>query len=184
MLSKRAKASILLDSGATENFINKGYTRWLWIPFKWLSTPWEVYNVDGMSNRNGQIEFFTDLEVWTGDQWTKMSFFLMELGPQKIILGYPWFAVAQPCIDWAKEWINYDQLPVVLTTANTDLFLTKWVPKQRWLAKEWMCIAYVAFLGKGQTTALKLVEKYETANKATPWPKRNRQHALSSFKNT
>ena len=95
-LSKRAEASTLLDSGATENFINKGYARWLRIPFKRLQTPREVYNVDGTPNKNSRIEFFTDLEVRTGEQRTKMRFFLTELGPQKMILGYPWFAAAQP----------------------------------------------------------------------------------------
>ena len=112
--SKRAEASALLDSGATENFIDEGYARWLRIPFKRLLTPREVYNVDGTPNKNGRIEFFTDLEVRTGEQRTKMRFFLTELGPQKMILGYPWFAAAQPRIDWAKGWIDYDQLPVVL----------------------------------------------------------------------
>jgi hypothetical protein len=31
-----------------------------------------------------------------------------------VILGYPWFATAQPKIDWARGWIDHSQLPIVL----------------------------------------------------------------------
>ena len=173
--SKRAETSALLDSGATENFINEGYARWLRIPFKQLRTPREVYNVDGTPNKNGRIEFFTDLEVRTGEQRTKMRFFLTELGPQKMILGYPWFAAAQPRIDWAKGWIDYDQLPVILKTANADLFLTKVVKKRKRPAREQLHIAYVAFPEKRQTTASKLAEQHGKAN-LEPLPKEYRRH--------
>jgi hypothetical protein len=43
-----------------------------------------------------------------------MCFFLTNLGEQKVILGYPWFAAVQPIIDWAKGWIAYEQLPMVI----------------------------------------------------------------------
>jgi hypothetical protein len=35
-----------------------------------------------------------------------------------MILGYPWFAAVQPKIDWAKGWIDYSQLPVVVKTPD------------------------------------------------------------------
>ena len=47
-----------------------------------------------------------------------MRFFLIELGPQRMILGYPWFAAMQLKIDWAKGWIDYAQLPIVIKTKN------------------------------------------------------------------
>ena len=64
---------------------------------------------------------YTDLEVQTGEQRKLMRFFLTELGPQQIILGYPWFAAMQPNIDWVKGWMDYSQLPVVLRTTNAHL---------------------------------------------------------------
>ena len=33
-IAKRAKATALLDSGATENFMNLGYAWWLQLPIK------------------------------------------------------------------------------------------------------------------------------------------------------
>ena len=110
------------------------------------------------------LSFFTDLEVRTGEQRTKMRFFLTELGPQKMILGYPWFAVAQPRIDWAKGWIDYDQLPVVLKMANSDIFLIKRVRKRARPAKERISIAYEAFPKKKQTMASKLAEQHGEVN--------------------
>jgi hypothetical protein len=53
-----------------------------------------------------------------GEKQTNMRFFLMDLGPQHIILGYPWFATIQPQIDWVKGWIDYTQLLVVIKTPH------------------------------------------------------------------
>lgn len=49
-----------------------------------------------------------------------MRFFLTDLGPQQMILGYPWFTAMQPKIDWAKGWIDHTQLPVVIRTPNSQ----------------------------------------------------------------
>jgi hypothetical protein len=117
-MSKRAETLALLDSGATENFINHQYATHLRLPTKRLERARKVYNIDGTLNKKGDILFYTDLEVCTGQKYTNMRFFLMDLGPQRLILGYPWFAAVQPRIDWARGWIDYEQLPVVIKTPN------------------------------------------------------------------
>ena len=38
-IAKRAKATALLDSGATKNFMSLGYARWLQLPIRWLTQP-------------------------------------------------------------------------------------------------------------------------------------------------
>jgi hypothetical protein len=43
---------------------------------------------------------------------------LSNLGDQKCILGYPWFAAMQPNIDYAKGWLDHAQLPIVLRAEN------------------------------------------------------------------
>jgi hypothetical protein len=113
-LFKRAETSALLDSGTTENFINPDYARELKLPIEELAEPCKVFNMNRTQNRHGQITHHTDLEVRTGDQIRTMHFFLTNLGEQKVILGYPWFAAVQPIIDWAKGWIAYEQLPMVI----------------------------------------------------------------------
>ena len=110
---KQDEAAALLDSGATENFIQELYTQQLKLPIKCLLHTWPVYNIDRTLNKNGHIHSYTDLEMQTGQQRTKLHFFLTDIGNQKLILGYPWFAVTQPNIDWERGWIEADQLPLI-----------------------------------------------------------------------
>jgi hypothetical protein len=112
--SKRAETVALLDSGATENFMELKYAEWLQLPVKRLPESRQLFNVDGTENRMGALQFYTDLDVRTGTQHTALRFFLTELGTNKMILGYPWFAAVQPNVDWKRGWIDHTQLPIVL----------------------------------------------------------------------
>ena len=108
-----------------------------------------------------------------------MRFFLTELGPQQTILGYPWFAAMQPNIDWAKGWMDYSQLPVVLRTSNAHLakFRSRIRnhPRKLTVQRPPMRVAYVSFPEKAQTTAFKLAEEFTPQNK--PIPEEYRQHS-------
>jgi hypothetical protein len=44
-IAKRAKGVALVDSGATENFMNLQYTKWLRLPVKKLAFKWNLFNV-------------------------------------------------------------------------------------------------------------------------------------------
>jgi hypothetical protein len=112
--SKRAKTVALLDSGATENFMSLNYTKYLHLPIKALKEPRKLFNVDRTPNHAGDLKYFTDLTTRTGMQSTTLRYFLLDLGDNKVILGYLWFTATQPKIDWAKGWIAYNQLPIVL----------------------------------------------------------------------
>ena len=89
---KRAETPVLLDSGATENFMSLAYARWLRLPIKTMSHPRPVFNVDGTPNKMGNLEHYTDLRVRTGSTHSRMRFFLTDLGNHQVIFGYPWFA--------------------------------------------------------------------------------------------
>jgi hypothetical protein len=79
----------LIDSGATENFLNLSYTKWLRPPIKMLKTPWKLYNVDGTENKVGELQYYVDLETRMGTTTTKLRFFLSDLGEHKATPGYP-----------------------------------------------------------------------------------------------
>jgi len=132
-IAKRAEAVALLDSGATENFINLAYAKWLRLPIKQLPTPRTLLNVDGTENKSGKLQFYTDLDVQTGTTKTTLRFFLSDLGEHKAILGYPWFSAMQPRIDWKRGWIDHTQLPIVLRAQNAQRAIftprTRNVPK-------------------------------------------------------
>ncbi len=131
--SKRAETISLLDSGATENFLNLDYAKWLKLPIKRLPFPRKLFNVDGTENKAGQLQYYTDLAIRTRSTTTNMRFFLMELGEHKAILGYPLFAATQPKIDWKRGWIDHTQLPIVLKApdAAKARFLPRSVNKPR-----------------------------------------------------
>jgi len=112
---KRTESSALLDCGATENFMSMDYAKWLRLPIKRLSAPRPLFNVDGTTNRKGDLLFYSDLKMKTGPITKIMRFFLTDLGHHRVILGYPWFAANQPRIDWAKGWIDASHLPVIIT---------------------------------------------------------------------
>ena len=99
-IAKRAKAIALVDSGVMENFMNLSYARWLKLLIQALPQPCKIYNIDGTMNKSGELKYFTDLEVQTGTNQSRLCFFLTDLGENKAILGYSWFAAVQPKIDW------------------------------------------------------------------------------------
>ena len=110
---KRAEAVALLDSEATENFMNLSYARWLCLPTKHIPEPRRLFNVDNTENKSGKLRYYMDLDVWTGSVTCTMRFFLTDLGEHKVILGFPWFVGMQPKINWARGWIDHTQLPII-----------------------------------------------------------------------
>ena len=83
--------------------------------------------MDGTQNKSGDLRYFADLDVQTGTQRTKLCFFLTNLGDNKAILGFPWFAAVQPRIDWRRGWIDHSQLPIIFR-AN-DAAKARFIPR-------------------------------------------------------
>ena len=118
-IAKRAEGIALIDSGATKNFMNLDYTRWLKLPIKELRQHHPLFNMDGTENKSEALCYHTDLQFKMGTQTTNQRFYLSDLGDHKAIFGYPWFAAFQPRVDWKRGWIDMSQLPIVLSAPNT-----------------------------------------------------------------
>jgi hypothetical protein len=82
--------------------------------------PCKLFNMDNTKNKSGELKYYTDLCMQMGQHFCVLQFYLTDLGDNKCILGYPWFAAAQPCIDWRKGWIDYEQLPIVLHAPRAE----------------------------------------------------------------
>ena len=108
----------LIDSGATKNFMNLNYARWLKLPIKELRQHCPLFNVDGTENKSRVLHYYMDLQFKTGTQTTNQRFYLSDLGDHKAIFGYPWFTAFQPRVDWKRGWIDMLQLPIVLSAPN------------------------------------------------------------------
>jgi Retroviral aspartyl protease len=92
----------LIDSGATENFIDyRTAIRWR-VKTKDLRQPRKVYNVDGTLNQGGIISKSCVLRIQRGDQQLAQQFYVTNLGQDRIILGYPWLREFNPEIDWGE----------------------------------------------------------------------------------
>jgi hypothetical protein len=67
-----ADKSILVDSGATDNFIDPRLIKRLGLGTQALERPKKIWNIDGTNNKAGLIQDYVDLEVRTGDQEKQM----------------------------------------------------------------------------------------------------------------
>ena len=70
--SKRAEAVALLDSEATENFINIDYAKKLGIPIRKLLYERKLFNVDGTPNKAGTLKYYVDMSTRTGGKRTRL----------------------------------------------------------------------------------------------------------------
>jgi predicted aspartyl protease len=97
-----ATASALIDSGATENFVDiRTAERWN-MPRKTLPKPRQIVNVDGTENRAGQVMEACILEVGHGENRHLQRFYITDLGFDRILLGYPWLSAFNPRINWKE----------------------------------------------------------------------------------
>ena len=71
-ITKRAESVALLDSGATENFMNLAYAKWLRLLIKQLEQTRKLFNADSTENKSGELKYYTDLNVRMGHQTTSL----------------------------------------------------------------------------------------------------------------
>ena len=62
--------------------------------------PRKLQNADGSPNAGGGLTHFTKLEVFTGDTPHVLRFYIADMGPDDLVLGYPWFATTNVQPDW------------------------------------------------------------------------------------
>ena len=96
----RADKQILVDSGATDNFIHPRLIRRLGLGTQHLPRERKIWNINGTTNKAGMISKFVDLHVQTQGRTEQMRFLVTDLGTEDLILGYPWLAVFEPKFQW------------------------------------------------------------------------------------
>ena len=70
--SKRAKTITLLDSGATENFMNIRYAQKMELPMRQLTEERRLFNVDGTLNKAGSLKYYTNVTIRMGEKVTRL----------------------------------------------------------------------------------------------------------------
>ena len=102
----------LLDCGAGGIFLDQNFAWKHNLRTTKLKQPIRAWNMDGTDNKQGTIQFYTDLNIRIGDWTFSERFYITGLGNQKVILRLPWLRKHNPEIDWEKgmvTWRNSEQ---------------------------------------------------------------------------
>jgi hypothetical protein len=94
------KVTALLDSGAQGKFIDESIVDR--DKKRKLIQPIKIRNIDGTTNKSGNIKWEIRLKYQIADQKFDEWFYITNLGDQKMILGLPWLRQYNPLIDWSK----------------------------------------------------------------------------------
>ncbi len=155
-----AEREVLVDSGATDNFISKNLLHQLKIRYLLVETPIKIWNVDGTHNQDGAISHFTDLQVHTRTETKTLQFLITNLGKDEVILGYPWLTAFEPIIHWKDATLDkMCQLVVISSIKPEEMH----VATTKTTEEEWEGIIQIeeepyAYLRK-TTTASELAQK-------------------------
>ena len=154
----------LLDSGATECFLNINKVHELDLPKKKLNRPKEVKNIDGTLNISGSITHETFLKVRLNGKEKTLRFYLANIGNEEAILGYPFLESLDPKVDWKTATIE-GTLKVSLPRKKRN-----WTPKWIRAIPEWedgdelWCRTVI-----GKSTVASELAQQATEKKKKPW---------------
>src|SRR6266702_255506 len=112
----KAEQEVLVDSGATNNFISEKLLKRMKIGKIPLKKPRYIWNIDGTHNKAGTIKEYINLQVQVGPKKEEMRFLVTHIGEDKLVLGYSWLAVSQPKIDWKQAVLDETQQPLIIKT--------------------------------------------------------------------
>jgi len=86
--------------------------------------------VDGTPNIHGTITQVCELQVKQGNKEAKQTFYVTNLGKDRIILGYPWFRLFTPDIDWARAQLRGPKVRIETTHLTTAERVKNWLDKK------------------------------------------------------
>ena len=72
------------------------------MPRRELLVPQPIVNVDGTENRAGMVREACILEIEHQGERRLQRFYIMDLGFDQILLGYPWLSSYNPQINWKE----------------------------------------------------------------------------------
>jgi len=108
---KGITVKVLLDSGATEMFIDKRTAAKHRFRLQKLERPIIVRNVDGMNNSRGAITHQVKANVYYKGHVERMRMDVCDLGKTEIILGMLWLQVHNPEINWKTGEVKMTRCP-------------------------------------------------------------------------
>jgi hypothetical protein len=119
--SNKADIRALVDSGATDNFINERFVKRMGLGMAALPQPRQLFNIDNTNNKGGMITHYVDLQVDTSRSSRDMQFLITNIGKEDVLLGYPWLSAFEPKFSWTHGTIDEKVLPVVIKSKRPEI---------------------------------------------------------------
>jgi len=96
-----------VDSGASENFVDKAYTKASGIPMQQKATPRWVLTVDRSEVTGGLVTHDVQVYLTVNHQEEDIQLHCITIGNTPIILGLPWFKLHDTVIGWKNHTVKF-----------------------------------------------------------------------------
>jgi len=103
----------LLDSGATDLFMNTTFAKEKGFKMEKLKKPLVVRNVNGTINVGGAIMYQVECNMFFQGHIERARMDMCNLGKTELILDMPWLAAHNPEIDWEKGEVKMTHCPPI-----------------------------------------------------------------------
>ena len=106
---KAINTRALIDSSASISCLDWGFVRKHSLPTTRLKKPIYARNADNSINSKGVIRFTSTLFLNIEGITRKVTFHVISLGNENIILGLPWLKDVNPTIDWNQRTLSINE---------------------------------------------------------------------------
>jgi len=104
---KEYATTALVDSGASENFIDKAYVEASGIPMQQKTTPRRVLTVDGSEVTGGPVTHDAQVHLTINHHEEDIRLHYITIGNAPIILGLPWLKLHDSVIGWKNHTVKF-----------------------------------------------------------------------------
>src|SRR5258706_465360 len=103
--------STLLDSGATDMFINQSFMQKHQLETTPLPQPVLMHNIDGSTNENGSVMEEVHITLFFGHHSERAHLTVANLRQQMVIIGHSWLTLHNPEVDWVSQKVSMMRCP-------------------------------------------------------------------------
>jgi len=97
----------LVDSGASENFVNKAYTEANDIPMQQKATPRQILTVDGSEVTSGLVTHDAQVHLTINHHEEDIQLHCITIANAPNILGLPWLKLHDLVIGWKNHTVKF-----------------------------------------------------------------------------
>ena len=101
------KVNTMVDSGATEDFIDQGLCHKYGIRTTRIESPRMIYLADGKQSDMGPVTHIAKVPMKIGSHHEQATFQVANLNNHEAVLGMPWLREHSPTINWANHKVTF-----------------------------------------------------------------------------